>query len=63
MYENQSRVKSVEVKVYLLTLTCASIGAEGVASGGAGAVETAWCVGAAIGAHATSSRQSTLIDI
>lgn len=44
-------------------LACASIGGECVARGWAGAVETPRGVGAAVGAHMTSSRQCTLINI
>lgn len=40
-----------------------SIGSQCVACGGARAVETSWGVGAAVGAHMTPSRQSTLINI
>lgn len=45
------------------TLACASIGAERVPGGGAGAVETPRSVGAAVGTHVTTSGQRTLIDI
>lgn len=45
------------------TLACTSIGAEGVARGWAGAVKTPRGVGAAVGAHVTSGRQSALINV
>lgn len=48
---------------FINVLTHASIGCECVAGGWAGAVETSWGVGAAVGTYMTSSRQSTLIDV
>lgn len=53
----------VLLQIRPLTLTCASIGCEGVARWRTGAVEASWGVGAAVGAHMAPSRQSALIDV
>lgn len=44
-------------------MACASIVGDGVASRWAGAVKTSWGVGAAVGAHVTSSWQSAFIYV
>lgn len=46
-----------------LTLAAASIGCQGVAIDGTGAVEAAWAVVTAIGTNMTSSGQGTLVYI
>lgn len=48
---------------FINVLACASIWGEGVAYRWAGTVKTSRGVGAAVGAHVTSSRQSALINV
>lgn len=44
-------------------LACSSVEGEGVACGRTGTVKTSRGVGAAVGAHVTSGRQSALVNV